>query len=220
MTFRGWPASVLDFYEGLEADNSRDYWLAHKQTYDDDVKAPFLEFGALVAKEFGSMRLFRPNRDIRFSKDKSPYKTQAAAATEGPKGTTYYVSISSEGMYVGSGYYHYASDQLERYRTAVAANRTGPRLAAEVAALRKKKYEVIAHDSLKRVPRGYDAEHPRAELLKQKGFATGRQFAPAKWMHTAAAADRIREVWRAAATVNRWLDTHVGPSRLPPPEPG
>ena len=82
MTFRGWPEDALHFYAGLEADNSRSYWLAHKATYDECVKAPFLELSALVAKEFGPLHVFRPNRDTRFSKDKTPYKTAAAVVTE------------------------------------------------------------------------------------------------------------------------------------------
>ena len=125
--FSGWPAGVVDFYAGLEADNSRAYWLAHKAVYDNDVKAPFLALSDLVEKEFGPLRVFRPNRDIRFAKDKSPYKTAAAAVTEGSGGTHYYVSVSAEGLYAGAGYYHLMPDQLERFRAAVADARSGPR---------------------------------------------------------------------------------------------
>jgi uncharacterized protein (TIGR02453 family) len=219
MTFKGWPDAVLDFYVGLEADNSKPYWLAHKSTYDECVRAPFEELSALVEKEFGALRVFRPYRDARFSKDKTPYKTTAAAVTESQGGAAYYVQISAEGLFVGSGYYHLASDQLQRFRDSVSDNRKGTKLASAVDAVRKKKYSVASRDALKRVPRGVDPDHPRAELLRMKGIHIGRTFGAPRWLHTAGAAERIVTAWRDAAPVNGWLDRHVGPSTLPPPEP-
>jgi uncharacterized protein (TIGR02453 family) len=218
MAFKGWPAAALEFYVGLEADNSKPYWTAHKDVYEDAVKAPFLALGEEVRKEFGPLRLFRPYRDTRFAKDKSPYKTTAAAVTEGQGGTAYYVQVSANGLYVGSGYYHLMPDQLERYRAAVVDAKTGPKFATAVSALRKK-YSVDSRETLKRVPRGFDADHPRADLLKLKGVHVGREFGAPKWMHSAGALQRIVTTWRDAAPVNRWLDRHVGPSNAPPPEP-
>ncbi len=219
MTFRGWPKEALDFYVGLEADNSRQYWLAHKAIYDESVKAPFLELSDAVEREFGPLRVFRPNRDIRFSKDKSPYKIAAAAATEGEGGAAYYVQISSGGLYVGSGYYHLMPDQLERYRVAVADERRGPKLAAAVAALRKQRYGVDSRESLKSAPLGYPPDHPRIDLLRNKGMHAGKEFGAPGWLRTKAALDRIVKTWRDAGPMNRWLDKNVGPSTLAPPEP-
>lgn len=219
MTFKGWPAAAMEFYVGLEADNSKAYWLAHKTIYEESVKAPFLELSEAVEREFGPLHVFRPYRDTRFATDKTPYKTTAAAVTESEGGASYYVQISAEGLYVGSGYYHLMPDQLERYRAAVGDNRTGPKFATAVDALRKQKYNVDARESLKRVPRGFDPEHPRGELLRNKGLHVGKQFPTARWLHSAAALDRILTTWRAAAPVNRWLDRHVGPSTEAPPEP-
>jgi uncharacterized protein (TIGR02453 family) len=219
VTFKGWPDAALDFYAGLEADNSKAYWHAHRTTYDECVKAPFLELSSVIGREFGTLHVFRPNRDTRFSKDKAPYKTAAAAVTEGEGGAAYYVQISAEGLYVGSGYYMLASDQLQRFREAVVDTRTGPKLAAAVDTLRKKKYEVAARDALKRAPRGIDPDHPRGELLRMKGMHVGRAFGAPRWLHTKSASERIVSAWRDAAPVNRWLDRHVGPSTLAPPEP-
>ena len=210
---------TLDFYVGLEADNSKTYFQAHKQTYDECVKAPFLELSSLIGREFGTLHVFRPNRDTRFSKDKSPYKTAAAAVTEGEGGAAYYVQISAEGLYAGSGYYMLASDQLHRFRDAVVDTRTGPKLAAAVDALRKKKYEVAAREALKRAPRGIDPDHPRAELLRMKGMHAGKNFGAPRWIHTAGALDRIVNTWRDAAPMNNWFDKYVGPTTQPPPEP-
>jgi uncharacterized protein (TIGR02453 family) len=219
MSFKGWPDAALEFYVGLEADNSKAYWTAHKDVYEGSVKEPFQALSEAVEREFGPLRVFRPYRDTRFSKDKTPYKTAAAAVTESQGGAAYYVMINAEGLYAGSGYYHLAPDQLDRYRTAVADARKGPKLASAVDALRKKKYAVDARESLKRVPRGFDADHPLADLLKMKGVHVGRTFGAPKWLHTGAALERILTAWRDAAPVNTWLDRHVGPSTAPPPEP-
>ncbi len=219
MTFRGWTQDAIDFYEGLEADNSKTYFHAHKQVYDECVKAPFLELSAAIEREFGPMHVFRPNRDIRFAKDKTPYKTAAAAVTEGDGGTAYYVQISSAGLYVGSGYHHPAPDQLERFRIAVADPKTGPNLAKAVDALRRLKFEVGARESLQRAPRGYPNDHPRLELLRMKGMHAGKTFGLPRWLHSAGALDRIIKTWRDSAPMTKWFDKHVGPSTLPPPEP-
>lgn len=217
--FNGWPAEALEFYVGLEADNSKSYWHAHRETYERAVKEPFVRLGEEVAREFGPLHVFRPYRDVRFSRDKSPYKTAAAAVTEGPGGAGYYVQLSAEGLLVASGYYVLASDQLERWRAAVADARSGPRIARDVERVRAAGYEVAGHESLKTAPRGYPKDHPRIELLRNKGLTVGRTFLPARWLHTRAAYDRIVRVWRDAAPVNRWLDRHVGPSTVAPREP-
>ena len=120
VTFRGWPDEAIDFYDGLEEDNSRAYWTAHKATYDDAVKAPMEALLADLAPEFGEGKIFRPNRDVRFSHDKSPYKT-AIGAVFGGGG---YVQLSGAGLAVGRGMYAMATDQLERFRDAVDADTT------------------------------------------------------------------------------------------------
>jgi len=218
-TFKGWSKDALDFYMGLEADNSKSYWQAHKAVYEDSVKEPFLALSDEIAKEFGPLRLFRPYRDIRFAKDKSPYKTAAAAATESEGGAAYYVQISGEGLYVGSGYYHLMPDQLERFRAAVDDARSGPKLASAVAAVRKLRYELGSRDSLQRAPRGYPNDHPRVDLLRMKGVHVGKSYGAPAWLHSGKALGKITTAWRDAAPVNRWLDKHVGPSTMAPPEP-
>lgn len=220
MAFSGWPAEALDLYAGLELDNTRAYWTAHRDVYERAVRAPFAALSDEVTREFGPLHLFRPNRDVRFSKDKSPYKTAAGAVTESEGGAAYYLQISAVGLFVGSGYYVLAPDQLERWRAAVADSRTGARIAREVGALRARRYEIAAHASLKTAPRGWPKDHPRVELLRQKGLTVGRTFAPARWLHSRGALERILTVWRDAGPVNRWLDRHVGPSRDAPSEPG
>lgn len=210
MGFEGWPERALTFYEGLEADNSKAYWSDHKEIYERDVKAPMLALLDALSPEFGDGRLFRPYRDIRFSADKSPYKTSVAAMIGAG-----YVSLSADGLLAGMGTYHMTPDQLARYREAVAAERPGTRLEAVVAELRGSKHDVHALEVLKTAPKGYPADHPRIELLRLKGLVTSKSWPPAAWLHTAAAQTRIVAVFRAAAPMVEWLDDHVGP-----PAPG
>lgn len=212
MTFHGWPAEALEFYEGLEADNSRAYWTAHKDVYETQVRAPMVALLAELEPEFGAGKIFRPYRDVRFSADKSPYKT-AIAATLAKGG---YVQLSAEGLAAGSGMYVMASDQLARYRDAVADDRTGGELESVVAELGRHGIEVTGHDRLKTAPKGYPRDHPRIELLRHKGLIAWRQWPVASWLGTTVAKRRVVEFLRTVRPLDAWLETCVGPSELPP----
>ena len=120
MAFSGWPAEALEFYEGLVADNSKSYWLAHKDVYETCVLAPMRELVAELEPEYGESKIFRPYRDVRFSKDKTPYKTEIAAAFGDS-----YVRLSAAGLGAGRGMHEMAADQLDRYRSEVAADTAG-----------------------------------------------------------------------------------------------
>lgn len=217
MAFTGFPVEAVAFYEGLRADNSRTYWQANKAVYERAVRGPLLALLDELA-DYGPFQVFRPYRDVRFSKDKTPYKENIGAYGEREGGAGYYVAFSDTGMYMGSGYYQMASDQLERFRAAVDAEATGNEVEALVAALGRKGLRAGAIDELKTAPRGYAKDHPRIALLRRKGLMAGREYPLAKWMHTRAAATRVRDAWTAANDLNDWLDAHVGPSTLPPDE--
>lgn len=214
--FRGWSDAALDFYRDLEVDNTTTFWQAHKAVYETEVKAPFLALSELVTDEFGPLKIFRPNRDTRFSKDKSPYKTRCYAVTEGEGGETFYVEISTRGLVVGSGYWMMANDQLARYREAVDDDESGPALERTIAEVQQ--HVPVQGYGLKTAPRGYPRDHPRVELLRHKSLTTMRTFEPARWLGTRAAGTRIVDVWRAGAPLNRWLAEHVGPSTEAPPD--
>jgi uncharacterized protein (TIGR02453 family) len=210
VAFRGWPVEAIEFFEGLEADNTKAYWQDHKELYERCVRAPMDDLLAELEPEFGPGRVFRPYRDVRFSKDKSPYKTNIAAHV----GDAGYVSVSSEGLGVGSGMYMMAPDQLERFRAAVADDKTGPALARIVAKVRQQGHGCGPHDALKTAPRGYPKDHPRIELLRAKGVTTWHQWPPGAWLGTRKAKERVVEVIRASAPLNRWLAAHVGATEL------
>ena len=133
MAFTGFPAEAVTFYEGLGADNSRAYWQAHKDVYERG-RARSDGGAGRGAASFGPFHIFRPNRDVRFAKDKTPYKDHVGAYGESEGGAGYYVHFSATGMFAGSGYYHMAPDQLERFRTAPSTTIVlGPQIAAIVA---------------------------------------------------------------------------------------
>ncbi|MFW6091512.1 MAG: DUF2461 domain-containing protein [Actinomycetota bacterium] len=209
MTFTGFPAEALDFYEGLEADNTKTYWTQHKATYESCVRAPMAALCDELAPEFGEPYLFRPYRDLRFARDKSPYKEhQGATVGHG------YVHISAAGLFAAAGYYQMAPDQLGRYRAAVDEETTGVVLERLVAKLRAAGY-TIGGDRLKTRPRGYDAEHPRIELLRHRTVVAWVDFGAPEWLHTQEAATRVAAAWRELMPLQEWLDDHVGPPREP-----
>jgi uncharacterized protein (TIGR02453 family) len=207
MAFQGWPEEALDFYDGLEADNSRVYWMAHKDVYETCVLLPMAELLAELEPEHGDTKIYRPYRDLRFSRDKTPYKTAMGAHVgEG------YVQLSAAGLAAGCGIYGMAPDQLERYRRAVAADRTGSALEQVVAVLRKQDIDVHGRDSLKTAPRGYPADHPRIEFLRYKGIVAWKEWPAGPWLATPAAREIVADFLVASRPLSDWLAQHVGPS--------
>jgi uncharacterized protein (TIGR02453 family) len=159
---------------------------------------------AELADEFGAGRIFRPYRDVRFSADKTPYKTNCSA-TVGDG----YVALSADELMVASGLYMPEPAELQRYRAAVDADKSGTELAEIVATLHAANYQITAHDVLKTAPRGYAKEHPRIELLRHKGITMTKAWPVGAWLGTRKAKDRVVEALRAAAPLNQWLARHV-----------
>jgi len=214
MAFRGWRAEALEFFEGLEADNSKAYWQAHKADYDRLVLAPMQELLAELAPEWGETRIFRPYRDVRFSADKSPYKTNIAAMVgEG------YIHLTAKALGAGAGMWEMAPDQLERYRDAVAADGSGEALEGIVTKIRAAKVDVTAHDVLKSAPKGYPKDHPRLELLRNKGLIAWKDWPAGAWLGTKRAKDRVVEFLTVSRPLTEWLHTEVGPSSVPQRRP-
>ena len=210
MSFAGWPGEAVEFFEDLEEDNTKSFWQAHIETYKVSVKRPMEELLAELEPEFGAGKLFRPYRDVRFSKDKSPYKTNIAAAV-GPFG---YVTLSAEGLGVGAGMYVMASDQLERYRRAVDLEKSGTALELIVEAIKKKGYACAPSAPLKTAPKGYAKDHPRIALLNGKVIIVWKLWPVVTWLSTKNAKERVVDVLRSSIPLNNWLAEHVGDSEL------
>jgi hypothetical protein len=149
--FTGIPAAGVEFYERLGADNTKSFWQANRSTFDDQVRHPMTELCEAL-EGYGPFHLFRPHNDLRFSKNKPPYKTHQGAYGE------------SEG--------------------------------------------------------GVAKDHPRIALLRRKGLMVSKDLGAPAWLHTKRVVSKVREVWEASEPMCAWLDRHVGPSTLPPPEFG
>lgn len=203
--FTGFPEEAIAFFDELELNNNREWFGAHRDVYERAVRDPMRALVGELEAQFGETKIFRVNRDIRFSADKSPYKTWAAAVVGGN-----YLSLSSEGLYAGGGVYMPESAYLKRFRAAIADDRTGPALERIVANLRRKKYRVETHEMLKTAPKGYAKNHPRIELLRHKDLTAGKGWAPGTWLGTRETLTRVKKVFTDLRPLKEWLATNVG----------
>jgi uncharacterized protein (TIGR02453 family) len=207
-SFEGFPEAALDFYDDLELDNTKSFWEAHKHVYDTAVRRPMLALTAAMTEEFGTAKVYRPYRDVRFAKDKTPYKNhQGAFVSVGPA-TGWYVEIGSPGVRVGGGYYHAGGPDLSRIRTAIDTEHSGEELARIVAELESEGFE-IRGVQLKTTPRGYAADHPRIDLLRYKSMALGKSYGFEKLIHTPELLDRVRDDWRTLRPLVEWIRARV-----------
>ena len=202
--FTGWKGDFQGFFMGLKLNNSKAYFDAHRKQYDEEVKAPMVALLAELEPEFGAAKLSRPNRDIRFAADKSPYKTNIYADCHGGG----YVALDAQNLTAAGGRYMIDNEELARLRKAVADDRSGKQLTGIVNALRKKGYEIGGLE-LKRVPPPYPQDHPRAELLKHKRLIYWKTWPIGQWVATPKVKDRVAQAWRDGAELNAWLAKHT-----------
>jgi uncharacterized protein (TIGR02453 family) len=206
--FTGFPAAALDFYDDLEVDNTKTFWTAHKQVYEQAVRTPMTALVAALEEEFGEAKVFRPYRDVRFARDKTPYKTnQGATVAYGPS-TGWYVEVAAPGVRVGAGFYDASPDRLARIRTAIDDDRRGKQLQRVLTKLQKAGWE-LRGDKLKTTPRGYDADHPRIELLRHRSLWVAKSYGFEPVIHTPALLDLIRADWRSAKALVEWVATNA-----------
>jgi uncharacterized protein (TIGR02453 family) len=216
-TFDGFGPDVFDWFDGLERDNSRTYFTATRDFYERQVRGGIEAMLDELSEEFdGEVRVFRQQRDLRFSHDKSPYKTRTYGVIHGVAVARagLYAQISAVGLYAGTGYHQMARDQLERFRAAVADDATGAGLVAALAAADAAGLELHG-ESLRTAPRGYPREHPRIELLRRKAVVVGRALPRGDGISRDAALRHVSSAWRAAGPLNAWLDERVGLSTEP-----
>ncbi len=207
--FVGFGEGAVEFFDGLEVDNSKAFWNDQRATYENDVKLPMLALLAACEAEFGTGKIFRPYRDVRFSADKTPYKTHCGA-TAGP----FYVQLGADGLLAAGGYYMMAPDQVTRFRVAVDDDRRGSDLQKRIAAAEADGIEV-GGEQLKTRPRGVDPEHPRLDLMRHKGLYGHRNWPPDDVLHESGVLSRVMATWRSVRPLVEWLDDHVGPSEQP-----
>jgi uncharacterized protein (TIGR02453 family) len=209
MGFAGFGEQLVDFYDGLIADNSKAYWTDHKPVYEQHVRAPMQALLAELEPEFGAGKIFRPYRDVRFSADKTPYKTHCGGYVQG-----YYVQADADGVLVAGGYYRMAGDQVRRYRVAVDEPRRGEDLRARLDVLSEHGM-TVAGELLATRPRGVAADHPRLELLRHRSLYAWRRWPGEELMLSAELSGQVAASWRSLTPLLEWLTDHVGPSEEP-----
>ncbi len=205
--FTGWPSATMTFLADLEANNDRDWFKANRSRYDDLCATPALALGERLS-DLGSAKLFRPWNDTRF-RPGPPIKEHIGLAIGYEASGGWYVQLGLDGLLVAAGLHAPKPDQVARLRAAIDDGRKAAGLTRALAVARSAGLSLNEPDLL-RVPRGYDADHPRADLLRRRSLTVSATYAPAGWLHKPAAYGRIRESLDAAAPMVKWLRRHVG----------
>ena len=212
VTFTGFPVEAFEFYDALDANNTRPWWQEHKAQYEQFVKGPLLDLMADLESEFGAPHVYRPYRDARFSKDKTPLKDHQGAVVQLEDAVAYYVQVSSSGLMVAGGWYTPLGAQVHRFREAVDSPR-GAVLESLLPRLRRR--FTVEGNPLKTKPKGYDLDHPRIDLLRMRSVTVSRTYEPEAWLATRKAFTAVRDDWRAMRPMIEWLADNVGPAVEP-----
>jgi uncharacterized protein (TIGR02453 family) len=203
-----WPPEALEFLRDLEDNNDRDWFKANRARYDEHLVAPGRALAESVG-HLGAPRFFRPYNDARFH-HRPPMKEQLGIAIGYGGAGGYYVELSLDGLLVGAGLHHPASDQLERFRSAIDDGRRAAAFERTVAQAGEAGMTLV-DPVLKRAPRGYPVDHPRVARLRLKSLTLYARHPLEPWLHD----ERCRETVRAQLDASRpfvaWLGKHVGP---------
>jgi uncharacterized protein (TIGR02453 family) len=233
MAFTGFPPDGLAFLAGLAAHNERAWFVAHKQAYQATLLAPAQAFVGALGERLqalapgirvdprsdGRGTLMRLSRDTRFSDDKTPYKTELSGLFwEGGDEKTacpaFGFRLQADGMDLMAGLFTFAKDALQAFRTAVADEQQGAELATIIDSLRVKAGYAVQGAYYKRVPAGYDPNHPRADLLRYQGLYVHPPRLGVDVVCSATLVDRCFEHFQAMAPVQRWLVKVLQPVAL------
>jgi uncharacterized protein (TIGR02453 family) len=218
--FEGFADHTARFFRQLAKNQRREWFAAHRDEYEEGWLRPMRALLAELRERIdpffpqhplGEPKVFRIHRDVRFSKDKSPYKTHIGGylpidhAGQAPASPApVYVHVGTD-VFVAAGHYMMTPDQLARYREAVVDERRGRELASIVGRLQKRGFEVGSHEVLKKVPRGIDPEHPRAELLRRKGLVVSFPEVPRNLLVSRALVEWLVKHTKQAAPLVEWL---------------
>jgi len=207
--FDGIPVAALDFYDDLEMDNTKSFWAAHREVYESSVRGPMTALAKALEDEFGQAKVFRPYRDVRFAKDKTPYKTHQGVFVARGQATGWYTEVAASGVRVGVGFYEASGPRLARIREAIDDDRRGTDLERILTDLRGLGW-TLGGDTLKTSPRGYDADHPRIALLRHRSMTLGKAYGFESFIHTPELLDRVRDDWREASPFVEWVCDNAG----------
>jgi uncharacterized protein (TIGR02453 family) len=219
--FAGFPPATLKFLRALAKNNDRTWFEAHRAEFESEVMDPARDFinalGArltrlapmIVAEPRTDRSIFRLHRDVRFSKDKSPYKTHLGillwdGAAPKMESAGFYLHVEPGQIFIGMGMHIFSKSALPAYREAVADKRRGAALARILAKLEKAGYG-IGTQHYKRVPRGIDPEHPRADLLRHNGLHVEWKLKASEVIGSPALVNLCHSHFKAYAPLHRWL---------------
>ncbi|MFH0824998.1 MAG: DUF2461 domain-containing protein [Pseudomonadota bacterium] len=185
--FSGFPVAAVKFLNELNANNSREWFAAHRKEYEDHLLSPARDFVYELGKRLTELSpnvnadprtdksIFRINRDTRFSADKSPYKTHLGiffweGAWPKMECSGFYFHLQPPELMLAAGMHRFPKPVLEEFRNAVADPRYGANLADAISRVTSKPGYQVGGTHYKRVPRGFDSNHERADLLLHNGL--------------------------------------------------
>jgi uncharacterized protein (TIGR02453 family) len=220
--FSGFCDNDAKFFKQLAKNNKRDWFLAHKTEFEEGWNAPMKALlsdlrGAIDSSyprcDLDEPKIFRIFRDVRFSKDKSPYKTHVGGlipiVRRGKKVTdmpmALYFHVGAEETLAAAGHYMMEKESLERFRAAVADDKRGKELTKILATIKKKGFTHESHDRYKRVPNGYPADHPRADLLTYKGLHVRFPAVPKGMLTSTKLVKWLADGCKTSAPLVEWL---------------
>jgi uncharacterized protein (TIGR02453 family) len=221
--FPGFPPETMRFLAELKANNDRAWFADHREAYETAIRAPAEALVAALAPELAALsgrtvkpKIFRIHRDVRFSKDKSPYNAHLhigfgfgpAGGGEGPPACGFFFGLEPDKAQLGGGAFEFPGAQLDRYRAAVADPAEGAALASLAQGLEAAGFR-LSEPELKRVPAPYPADHPRGELLRRKGLTAWRDVSPRDVVESPALVDEMLGAFKAIAPLNAWVDEAV-----------
>ena len=221
MSFTGFPKETVRFLSGIRDHNEKEWFEGHRGDYERSFLAPAVAFAEALAPRLRKIEpaitveprvngsIMRINRDIRFSKDKSPYKDHLdlwfwTGDRKGWDTSGFFFRLTPDQLILGAGMHGFAPPTLARYRTAVLDDRKGSALAAAVTKLRKAGYDV-GTETYKKVPPGAPPDHPRAALLRHGGLHAGWEGKQPAALGKPAILDFVAKHYAAVAPIHRWL---------------
>jgi uncharacterized protein (TIGR02453 family) len=223
--FQRFDRAAMQFWHELASEMSREWFVANKHRYQSSWVAPMLALLRDVAR--GLSRVYKPlalaepgvlriYRDLRFSRDKTPYKTHIAGIIRlaGDRvaeagNAVLYLHLGLDGEYAGVGCYRFAEARVARWRRAVVGP-PGQALLRIIAGLRRRGYEAGGYEHYARVPKGFAPDHPRAELLKYKGLVCRFPAIPRGLLHRPELTRWLLRHAKATAPLVIWLRRHLG----------
>jgi uncharacterized protein (TIGR02453 family) len=222
VTFAGFPEAGLGFFAELGQNNTPEWFEAHRKVWDEEIVPAMLAWCGELAQRLQDTlpdlqfvprvggSLYRLNRDLRFSKDKRPYKSSTAALLWDAAGEKYdspgfYFSVAPGEVVFSGGIWQFEEARIDRFRKKLLAEKSAAGLEEALADAKKAGMKIDGPEKLARPPRGFGAEHPRAELSRHKGLVVAKSLEPGPWLHTREALDRSEEVARAYAPLHAWM---------------